>query len=567
MARKERFIKASSGGLTMLAYPGDDAVLLAFDLDAKPEADFAGFAIKCIPPQSEPYYLYNRLNLTRPITAATTPSQRRFTPSNEAPFQKFRWIHVPKEVEVGDYVYEACAMHFRPNGSLGKGASVSLSFEMTPEKYANFEMGFTRGYISSQAYAEKFKNAPIRPPGEKTLDYDIYKFQQQYEWLGFHARKLLLRFFDECLNDSSITVDLFAYDIDEQDIVRNLEKLRGRLRAFLDNASLHNKPGALEPQVHQRLIRSAGAERVRVGHFKRFAHNKVLIQKRNGLPVKVLTGSANFSVRGLYVQANNILVFDDPYVAGLYEKAFEQAFNDKTKTQTAFPVSNIASDYFEINVAGCPGGVVAFSPHKDASVSLDRVAYEIKMADSSVMFAIMEMGGTGPVMDEIKKLDARKIFAYGVTQSSKSLRFFRSGSSRAKVVPFAFLDGKVPEPFKKEYSGGQGQVVHHKFVAVDFNDSAPIVFTGSSNLAAGGEKSNGDNLIAIFDQGIATAYGVEAVRLLDHYDFRKKMKEATDVKPLILSSRDSKQPWWMPYYNEDHIKFHDRLLFSRPAKE
>lgn len=567
MNRKETFIKASHGGLKMLAYPGDDAVLLAFDLDAEPGADFAGFAIKCTPPQGRPYYLYNRLNLTKAITAATTPTQREFTPSNDAPFQKFRWIHVPKEVEAGDYAYEGSTMYFRPNGNLGRDASVSLRFEMTPEKYANFDIGFTRGYMSSQAYTEKFKNAPIRPKGKKTLDFDTSKFQRQYDWLGFHARRLLLKFLDECLNDNSITVDLFAYDIDEPDIVRDLEKLGERLRAFLDNAKLHTKAGALEAQVHQRLIKSAGAERVRVGHFRRFAHNKVLIQKKNGRPIKVLTGSANFSVRGLYVQANNIFVFDDPYVAGLYEKAFEQAFNDKTKTQKAFSGSDIASDYFRINEANCPGGVVAFSPHKDASVSLDRVAYEIRMADSSVMFAIMELGGTGPVMDEIRKLDTSKIFAYGVTQSSKSLRFFKPGSSRAKVVPFAFLTDKVPKPFQKEYSGGQGQVVHHKFVAVDFNDSKPIVFTGSSNLAAGGEESNGDNLIAIFDRGIAIAYGVEAVRLLDHYDFRKKMKAATKAKPLVLAGKDSKYRWWTPYYDKDHIKYQDRLLFTHPARE
>jgi phosphatidylserine/phosphatidylglycerophosphate/cardiolipin synthase-like enzyme len=551
----------------MLAYPGDDAVLLAFDLDAKPGADFAGFAIRCTPPHGRPDYLYNRLNLTKAITSATTPAQREFTRSNKAPFQKFRWIHVPKKIEAGDYVYEASTMYFRPNGSLGRDASVSLSFEMTPEKYANFAIGFTRGYISSQAYAEKFKNAPIRPPGKKTLNFNTSKFQKQYEWLGFHARQLLLTFLDECLNDSSITVDLFAYDIDEPDIVGKLEKLGGRLRAFLDNASLHTKAGALEAQVYRRLIKSAGAEQVKIGHFKRFAHNKVLIQKKNGQAIKVLTGSANFSVRGLYVQANNILVFDDPYVAGLYEKAFDQAFNDKTKTQADFSGSDIASDYFLIDEANCPGGVVAFSPHKHASVSLDRVAYEIKKADSSVMFAIMELGGTGPVMDEIRKLDTSKVFAYGVTQSSKSLRFFKPGSSRTKVVPFAFLSDKVPMPFKKEYSGGQGQVVHHKFVVVDFNNSKPIVFTGSSNLAAGGEESNGDNLIAIFDRGIATAYGVEAVRLLDHYDFRRKMQTATKAKPLMLAGKDSKYRWWIPYYDENHIKCQDRLLFARPARE
>jgi phosphatidylserine/phosphatidylglycerophosphate/cardiolipin synthase-like enzyme len=551
----------------MVAYPGDDAVLLAFDLDTRPEADFAGFAIKCTPPNERPYYLYNRLNLVNGITATTTPKRRTFTPSNEAPFQKFRWIHVPKEVKDGQYTYEASTIHFRRNGQLGKGETVTLSFEMTPEKFTNFDIGFTRGYISSQAYADKFKNAPIRPRGKKTIDFNTARFQEQYDWLGYHARKLLLEFFDECLKDNSITVDLFAYDIDEPDIIRNLENLGGRLRAFLDNASLHTKSGAMEPLVLQRLVKSAGSGNVKVGHFKRFAHNKVLIQKKNGQPVKVITGSANFSVRGLYVQANNILVFNDPAVASLYEEAFEQAFNDKSKTQAAFPDSNIASDYFRINSPRCPGGVVAFSPHKNASVSLERVAYEIKKADSSVIFAIMVLGGTGPVMDEIKKLDTKKIFAYGVTQSSSQLRFFKPGNSRAKVVPFAYLNEKVPEPFRQEYSGGQGQTIHHKFVVVDFNDSRPIVFTGSSNLAAGGEESNGDNLIAIFDRGIATAYGVEAVRLLDHYDFRKKMKDATNTKPLILSGKDSKQHWWTRYYDKNNIKYQDRLLFSRPAKE
>ena len=59
---------------------------------------------------------------------------------------------------------------------------------------------------------------------------------------------------------------------------------------------------------------------MKVGHFHRFAHSKVMIQKRNGRPTRVLTGSANFSVRGLYVQANNVLVVDDPEVAAVYEQ-------------------------------------------------------------------------------------------------------------------------------------------------------------------------------------------------------------------------------------------------------
>ena len=50
---------------------------------------------------------------------------------------------------------------------------------------------------------------------------------------------------------------------------------------------------------------------VKVGHFQRFSHDKVLIQKRGNAALKVLSGSANFSVRGLYVQSNNAFTFDD----------------------------------------------------------------------------------------------------------------------------------------------------------------------------------------------------------------------------------------------------------------
>src|SRR5208282_1621261 len=142
-------------------------------------------------------------------------------------------------------------------------------------------------------------------PQPKSLDYDTKPYQPQYEWLGAHARKMVFDFLTECVNDKTITVDLFAYDLDEPDVVKMLEALGPRLRAFLDNASLHTGT-ALEVQVHSRLVKSAGAANVKQGHFQRFAHDKIIIQKKNGAAVKVLTGSANFSVRGLYVQANNV---------------------------------------------------------------------------------------------------------------------------------------------------------------------------------------------------------------------------------------------------------------------
>jgi phosphatidylserine/phosphatidylglycerophosphate/cardiolipin synthase-like enzyme len=555
----EIFLRAESDGLSATACRGDGSVLFAFNLEERPATTFAGFAVKRTPPNAKPAYLLNRLNFSTAITRATTPGRRRWTPSDKAPFQKFRWADFPPMVQPGAYTYDITAMYFKDNGGLKRGPTVQLTFDMAPESFGNFEMGFTRGYLSSQAYADRFQNAAIRPKGKRTIDFDTAPFGKRYEWLGSHARQMVFDFLREVINDKAITMDVFAYDLDEPDIIRCLAKLGTRLRLFLDNAALHTKRGAVEPLVRELIEESAGSGNVRVGHFRRFAHHKVFIQKRGGKAVKVLTGSANFSVRGLYVQANNVLLFNDATVAGLFQRAFDQAFDDPA----SFADADIAKGWHEIKVDGCPDCLVAFSPHKDHRISLARVAEEIKNADHSVLFAIMELGGSGPVLDRIRELDTTQIFSYGVTQSGANLNFFKPGSKSGKFVSFAYLKDKVPEPFKKEWSGGQGQVVHHKFVVVDFHDSDPVVFTGSSNLAAGGEESNGDNLFAIYDRGIATAYAVEAIRLLDHYHFRIAMQKATQAKPLMLQPADAKPKWWEPYYDESHIKYRERLLFSK----
>src|SRR5216684_3279097 len=81
------------------------------------------------------------------------------------------------------------------------------------------------------------------------FDHDTAPFQAQYAWLGYHARKMVFGFLQECLADPDVTLDLFAYDLDEPDIVRMLQQCGPRLRAVLDNAPLHTKASAVEPEA------------------------------------------------------------------------------------------------------------------------------------------------------------------------------------------------------------------------------------------------------------------------------------------------------------------------------
>jgi phosphatidylserine/phosphatidylglycerophosphate/cardiolipin synthase-like enzyme len=168
------------------------------------------------------------------------------------------------------------------------------------------------------------------------------------------------------------------------------------------------------------------------------------------------------------------------------------------------------------------------------------------------------------VLQKLQTLSSRPgIFSYGVTQAATGLKLYKPGSPNAVLTGYDYLHSKVPPPFNEEWRGGPGQVIHHKFVVVDFNDMSPVVFTGSSNLAQGGEEANGDNLLAIHDRRVATIYAVEAIRLVDHYHFRSAMSQATAAQPLALQGAAAPTKWWERYYDKSQIQCLERQLFSR----
>jgi phosphatidylserine/phosphatidylglycerophosphate/cardiolipin synthase-like enzyme len=592
-------LSSSVGGLTVKAYRSDGSVLLAFDLDQSNPTltqNLAGFAIQCTPPSGPAYWLKNRLTFDSNYTQTTKVSAQTWTNTNLAPIQKFRWSDFPWNLSPGGlYTYTVSAMYFDPAGGpliTGPTTSVTFDFLDLQDAAGKYEVGFTRGDLASQAYINANPDPSIWP-GEmqgkpRTADFDTTPFQAKYAWLGFHARPMVFNFINDCVqqcqNDPTMEVHLFAYDLDEPDFVRALQSLKGQLKAILDNALLHTKPGALEIGVAQLLKQSAGPDNIHQGHFQRFAHDKVIILVKNGVAVKVLTGSANFSIRGLYVQANNVLVFNDPSVAGLYE----QTFQDSWKTMGKFASSGSAKQWWPVNVPGIPPFKVAFSPHDFRKFNpLVDVHNAILGAKKNVLFAVMELAGgntedsgSAPanapapaasaaqkpqlVIDLLKNLYERKdIFSFGITQSAGGLNMFTSSSPNGEFADFAYLQGKLPPPFSDEFGGGPGQVIHDKFVVVDFNGDNPVVFTGSSNLAEGGEQDNGDNLLMMTDPDIVTAYAVEAIRLVDHYHFRQAMHGATDDNPLNLQGPGVAKPWWADYYDPTNAKFNERLVLAK----
>jgi hypothetical protein len=520
------FVNAKqANGLSVKLWRGERMCLVGMDVDT-PEPDLVGFSIEVKSPGSPDFMpLRNRVAFSydKPVNQAVD-GYRNYS-SLEAPFQKFRWVHFPYEPKGGTYTYRVTKQHMPSDNVLKAGTAITLDIPLDMVIYDDFlEVGFARNYASSQAYEDRYKGNPNVIPANADDGLKFHKVPGDvYEWLGFEAYDLIMNFLREVAADKTLTLDFFAYDLNEPDIVGLLEQTGHRLRAIIDNSGTHAPASSAESQAAKRLAASAGAKNVKRMHFKNLQHNKVLIAKKNGQPIKVLFGSTNFSFRGIYIQANNALVFHAPEAAALFERAFELAFSKPV----GFPKDPISTQWHLVQVANRPPVHFCFSPHDDTNLSLSPLGAAIDQATSSVFFSIAFLYQTksGPTREAIDRLMKKSVFSYGISDKQGGLAVKKPDGTFG-IVDFNYLAGITPMPFKAEWSGGKGIHEHHKFVVTDFSLPSAKVFTGSSNLSPSGEAGNGDNLVMIEDPRVATSYAIEALRIFDHLHFRTVMSDA-----------------------------------------
>lgn len=577
--------------MSLIAYRGDAKTLLAFNLSKQQSTNLAGFTIQCQPPGQPAYYLYNQLQFKTPADHAQDPTEPPRSSIN-APIHKFRWTHVPGAVHqgtepvFGSYTYTVTPRYF-DNGRLkplDPALSVPVKIDVDGFSKGNLELGFTRGYTQSQAFVNHFGPTALIQPKSSQLLFNTteqasanaqgqkYTYQDEYQWLGFTAREKIFALVNEVLKDESLTVDVFAYDLNEPDILKILLSLakQGRVRIVLDNSKDHHSTAKPKPedQVEKLFVQAAGRGKtlMKRGNFSRYAHDKVFIISKGGAhpqPMKVLTGSTNFSVTGLYVNSNHVLVFDDPQVASLYAGVFAEVWSTNIKTGP-FEASKWSTQTFSSTASTTPKTDFTFAPHDQAMTTnvlktiTDRVAAEGKKGKTtgSVLFAVMQIDtDTGkatpatkaktkqtkkannksplnPVYEALEKLhSAQNIFSYGISDAPGEIYLYPVDKKTGVLVTGKPGQTILPPPFNQVPAiKGFGHQVHHKFVVCGFNTPDAVVFCGSSNLSNGGEKSNGDNLLAIHDQDVATVFAIEALLLVDHFNFLDSMPKASQAR-------------------------------------
>jgi phosphatidylserine/phosphatidylglycerophosphate/cardiolipin synthase-like enzyme len=534
--------------------------------DGTPPQDFVGFAIEYSEPGGDRVFpLKNRLSFPG-VSDGATPDQKS---TRFSPIQKFRWVHFPRNADLpGEFTYVVTPVFMNPDNALSYGEPQTAPIELRRETYpGQLNVAFTRGFVSSQAFVDKFGDTATLLPDDADQGLDFTptnpNAEEAFRWMGFEARLAILDVLDQAIADTSAQVRVVAYDLNEPEIVSRLEQLGDRVKLIVDDDGKHGGAESAETKAAGRLAATAGQDNVKRQHMGKLQHNKTIVV--DGPTVKTaVCGSTNFSWRGFFVQANNAVVLQGDAAIQPFLAAFDAYWqHDDPSGFGASPAAQLT----DLGLTGIDARG-AFSPHAADNALLATIAADIGDHTTSCLFYSLAFlyQTPGPVLNAIKKVteDDTK-FVYGISDHKVGGIDLQKPDGNVVPVSSAALQENVPEPFKSEPVGGSGTRMHHKFVVIDFDQPTARVYLGSYNFSGTADTKNGENLLLIRDKRIAVSYTVEALRIFDHYHFRVLQQEAATAQKKLELALPPRQPGEKPWWDEDYTvarKIRDRELFA-----
>lgn len=573
---------------TLKIHRGDGMALLAMNWrKGTPPRDFVGFSIEFKEPDGDQFWpIKNRIGFPGQRAKVTDPAIE----STRAPFQKFRWVHFPRDAEkAGSFTYRVTPMFMDEAGVLSRGEEQVASLALMRETLqGKLNVAFTRGYVSSQAFVANFapdrKLSTLIPDKAKeglTFRPSHKKSKEAHEWMGFEARKVICELLDEAIAKKAF-VRVIAYDLNLPEILTRLEALGPRLRIIIDDSTSegggHKASDSPESKAAARLRKSAGESNVVRQHMGGLQHHKSIAVSGKGLH-KIVYGSTNFTWRGFYVQSNNAIVVNSKKAVDDYFEVFESYFG-ATRAED-FRTSSSAAGWHSLGVPGLDAQV-GFSPHGKEAGLLASVGQDVAKAKSSIFFSLaflgqMKKGPIGPALG--KQIKSKNVHALGIADAAVKEGNLGvtvlTADNKRRVVRASALTGNVPAPFSTEASGlsgsggsHRGTRMHHKFIVIDFDTSAARVYLGSYNFSEAADFDNGENLVVVKDRTVATSYMIEALRIYDHYRFRtiqedtkKTGKNKKVIELRVPPRKSSEKPWWQRHWDDPTAK-RERELFA-----
>ena len=543
--------------VSVKAYAGTTGVLLAMNIAPERRDDLLGFAIHREGGNRPAQWLNGMMTFPG---IEHEPGQPLST--EQAPIQKFRWSDYRVYPDT-TYKYEIHPVHGTPESPhVEDGPTVEVRTESV--RRGEHRVVFNRAAAASQAFSREFPN----------VDEELEKAKEEgrpqelpSEALAWLSRGLLEQItgFTTRAADPTWALDVAIYEYE-------LPAIMDSVKAALDRGAdvrivFHAASGDTQTEENEKNLAGWPPERLRPRVTSSIFHDKfaVLSRVRAGKrdPVSVLCGSTNWTRSGVYLQANVVHIAESEELARRYLNLFELLFGGATVAETRQWID--ANDPLPDDVPVVAG----FSP-RSGEKDLDVFVATIDEAQSDVLFCTafelddrIDQALLGAAHDDVLRIGL---------QNRPSVITGYHRDRTADFVATAYLKEGLEGFLAEKTRQPSGILIHTKLVVVNFTSDAPIVISGSHNLSAAASGQNDENYLVIRgDTNVADCYGVELMRLYDHYRYRWLLDpDNTDPRPndpcgprppntLCPDNR-----WTTNYFNEGTLEAADRERFGIP---
>jgi len=573
--------------IRLRAYRNCDDVFLCwrtFDSgeSEKPIPDTLGFMIERRRKDAsgnwlEPEILRNRVGFKDTSSDGNAATSQ---PSNIWPFQRCDWTdHGANSGQIVEY--RISPMKLPVGGTAGTtklDPIFSSAWTGIIRVDAMSENGvsafFNRGTVMSQYVARIMRLNNWTPQELTTHLADLQEPLRRF--LSGELRLELLRLLDEAIDNFSLSIYAALYELDDDELIQRLKKLKGRAHVLLSNGSDPVEDG--NATAADELHRSIDLRR-RMLAYKGLGHNKFLIlyDRFRHKALKAWTGSTNWSTTGLCTQLNNGILFEDEQIAAIYMaqwKALEGAQSGFTPTllsgNNASPHDGGNRTSIWFTRVGRPAAGHTWARDIEALVDVVNRAREM-------ILYVMFSPGEEPLKSILQK-GASGIYVRGVVNTVSSAleeTFSLAGLSQGAeyhtelIQPEGVgqdLAGWIEEVTRTEFlypiqNPGVGHAITHaKMIVIDPWTDHCRVITGSHNFSKSASLDNDDNFVIIEgNQELAEAYAVACMSTYEHYRWRAYLKDKVDAGEKPWSHLGASPSWQNRYLASTALKKHLEL--------
>lgn len=557
--------KATDGTLSLHLIAGTSAVLIAIDISPAGTKGLLGFAIRRIDhldKKEEWLKGFRCFKETLPATYRVPDStfdkdkHSMYVPTNLHPVQAFLWgDYTVKEKQ--SYTYEVTPLYGTPR-QLQPGSSLSATVMTEAHEAGAHAIFFNCGIAGSQAYAHKFGNAPPAAVPDRAA----------YKWLSRGLEEALLQFIGQA---SGPTYSLHAA-VYEFSYIPVLQAFAKASAAGAEVQIIYDRRPRGPYKETEAAVAAAGIGHLMIPREKTpsyIAHNKYIILSKDGKPVAVWTGSANFTEGGIFGQSNVGHIVRDADIAQQYLDYWHMLSSDpEAKALRVADINPLTHIEEQLHTKGM---TAVFSPRQ----SMDLLVWYddlIKASKSSLHFTAA--------------FGVNELFAQTFAEESASLRFImleREGETfpeyahvkSNRIAIGAVLEDTAIRRYGMLYQWVHEQLtnlnqhvryLHTKYLLLDPLGEKPTIISGSANFSKASVKNNDENMMVITgDKRLADMFLGEFIRLYHHFHFRdivdRILSDSVPFSPYLRSD----DGWTQKFYAPGSPYARERQLFSASA--